>query len=216
MSQLVAAGFPKIPRVLLEYYQERFTLFPWCVLPLFLALLFHEKLNSSGAAGVVYLLFSILFFRLFDDLMTEEYDERQSLSRRYLQNSARLRLGIIIPFFLFIVSTFLFRSIEGVILTGIFLLLQVGLYRMLKESELCQLVSLLKYPFFEFIWRGEGTVWGLGVFLAFLWFDFRDIFGEKALPPILRQMKLRYTPFFILLICRLLFILNTTTSGSIQ
>lgn len=163
---------------LLSYYQERFKPFPWLLLPFVLSALFLGHFDRAFWEVSLYLAIALVFFRLFDDLGSRDYDLMTNKSRRYFGRLEELQAAIFLPFGLLLALTFFWMGTGAAAVLSLFILASGMLYLVFSPKKSVLLVSLLKYPFLGAFILEDFTPWIGVVFALFL---FHELVEEKII-----------------------------------
>lgn len=187
---------------LILYRQERFKLIPWGIMPI-LILAFRGEELTFYFQGFLFLYFSILYFRLLDDIYSINIDQKNGKKRTYVKKITELkksRFGILTLSLLF-----LFGYTYEITDIGIYLLFisLIELLYLKSTDRFVEYISLVKYPLLVLIGlrqiESEDYLWA---FLFFLIFLITEVMEKKFASK--KAQSLQFITLIILLISKLL------------
>ena len=194
--------------ILLKYFKERFSPFPWAIVPFFILIMSLDDLGKINFSIIFNTFVGIIFFRVFDDLGCFYFDKKNHEKRTYFsKNSFKVLLQ-----FSYVISTiylfhcYLFAQNLSVMIILILIVISMILYRTLKNNKNIQFVSLLKYPvmmiFIESNTKGEISIWPIVVFIVFFITEYIEIYKIITI----KVNFYKYVPFFVLIGIKLLMV----------
>lgn len=179
-----------------HYYQERFTFFPWMIVPFILSFLLWGNLKADFLISSIFVLISLLFYRLLDDIMMRKWDEASLKRRPYLTKLDEIKNLIFLPLILYLVLTGYLYGREAVLWTLVFLILSLSLYRIFMGNRLSLFVSILKYPFLSYLCLYQtSNSW---MFLATFLFLYHELVSEKFIPFPIRSSFILFISMIVL------------------
>ena len=127
-------------KVLSAYYVDRFKIFPWLVIPMLMSFLIEAQVGALS----FYILISLLFYRLFDDIMMSSYDQIVKGKRNYHFHLNELKKMLWFPSCLYLLLTYQMFGVDGLAMSLVFMVLCLNLYRYFENSKI-QYLSILSF-----------------------------------------------------------------------
>ncbi|PCJ55424.1 MAG: hypothetical protein COA79_20690 [Planctomycetota bacterium] len=187
-----------------NYLKERFSLFPWFILPFYIFFVGHAKTEQYSFILLGLLFTGILFFRLFDDYFCWDFDQFKQKNSDYLQISKSFYVAplVFLASIFIIFNVFILNQLLNSLIISC-IILSMALYKILKHHNKIIYISLFKYPVLLVlvaIYTNEiNFSW---VVLASILFFAREILEEEFL---LKNRVLEIIPFLLLILAKVTF-----------
>ncbi len=131
----------------IEYFLQRFTLFPWFFLPLYFIFLIFQEFKDPALYFVLLIFF--LFFRILDDYFCRYVDRVRKTD--FLPMLEKIRIVIIYLGVLTFTCFYFKLGLSSALMLFGFVAVSFLLYLVSEKTILVEFISLLKYPFITYI-----------------------------------------------------------------
>ncbi len=161
----------------ITYLKERFNIFVWGALALFLLLFSKHQisLNKTDAYMYFFLLFFLLITRLYDDLLNADADKDKPNKSYTEEKHTKTLLFFLIGISAIFISLLFFYEANLANLALIFLIGNHLLYLILyKTWKFKHFLPLLKYPLIFIALHGQFSIVAISLFLAFMVYEIMD------------------------------------------
>lgn len=167
------------PMSFVSYFKRRFTIWPWFILPILLALISHS--NSWGLLELISLNFlALLFFRILDDFKCAPFDEKFK-GRAFRMKSTGMVLSILGS--VWMLALYVMGGWSPVLLGSTAVASSMLFYSYLEAK--IDYVSILKYPFLVYLPHADQSfnplIAGVGVAAAALVLIYDLFFSRGSL-----------------------------------
>lgn len=166
--------------ILRNYYFERFTPYPWMIVPFIFSFILWGSLDRNFLETALYLLGSLPYYRLLDDIMMRKWDANSIKQRSYFTQVDDLKKMIFLPLALYLALTFYLYGQFAVLISLAFLGLSLALYRWLDGTKMSLFISILKYPLLGYLClHNSFNHWASVASFLFL---YHEVVSEKMVP----------------------------------